>query len=122
MDPQKAKHAAIATKKLRVRKSVSGSAERPRLSVYRSEKHIYGQVIDDDRGVTLVSASSVAKDLRDGVKELSPLEVATKVGEALAEKALAAGITKVAFDRGGRRYGGRVAAIADGARSKGLQF
>ena len=122
MDKQVAKRKALKTRCLRVRKTVSGSAEKPRLAVYRSERHIYGQLIDDIAGRTLVSASTVDKELRDAVKDLAPTECAGKVGEMLAQRAQAAGISKVAFDRGGRRYAGRVAALADGARSKGLQF
>lgn len=122
MDTIRAKRDAIARKKLRIRKAVEGDAERPRLSVYRSEQHIYGQVIDDLTGKTLVATSSVAKDLRASLDGIKPIEVAKRVGEALAEKALAAGITKVVFDRNGRRYAGRVASLADGARGKGLQF
>lgn len=122
MEKNRAKWAAIATKKQRIRKTVEGSAERPRLSVYRSEAHIYGQIIDDISGKTLASASSVAKELRDQVKDLKPLDAAKAVGEALALKAQKAGITQVVFDRNGRRYGGRIQALADGARGKGLQF
>jgi large subunit ribosomal protein L18 len=122
MSKQSTKWAAIDTKKRRIRKSVSGDASRPRLSVYRSEKHIYGQVIDDISGRTLVAASTVTKDLRDAVKDLGPIDQAKAIGEAIAAKAIAGGITQVVFDRNGRRYGGRLAAFADGARSKGLQF
>lgn len=122
MDKNRAKWAAIATKKQRIRKTIEGNAERPRLSVYRSETHIYGQIIDDITGRTLASASSLAKDLRDRVKDLKPLDAAKAVGEALAEQAQKAGITKVVFDRNGRRYGGRIQALAEGARGKGLQF
>lgn len=122
MDRNTAKQASIARKRRRIRKKVSGDQARPRLSVYRSERHIYGQIIDDDAGSTLVAVSTNSKDLRESVKSLKPLEAATKVGEALAEKAKAAGIEAVVFDRGGRRYAGRVAALADGARAKGLQF
>lgn len=122
MEKNRAKWAAIATKKQRIRKTVEGNAERPRLSVYRSEVHIYGQIIDDISGKTLVSASSLAKELRDRVKDLKPLDVAKAVGEALAEKAQKAGVTQVVFDRNGRRYGGRIQALADAARGKGLQF
>lgn len=111
------KQQGLQRKRLRIRKTVSGKAERPRLAVYRSEKHIYGQLIDDDRGVTLLATSS-----RIGAPAGKPVEVARQVGEALAEKALAAGITCVVFDRGGRRYAGRIAALAAGARAKGLQF
>ncbi|MHC5067093.1 MAG: 50S ribosomal protein L18 [Planctomycetota bacterium] len=122
MDKNIIKRQAIIRKQRRIRKKVAGSATRPRLSVYRSEAHIYGQVIDDDSGRTLVATSTLAKDLRDAVKELSPTDAARKVGEVLAEKAVAAGVSTVVFDRGGRNYAGRVAALAEGARSKGLQF
>ncbi len=116
------KRQAIASIKARIRKRLSGDAARPRLSVYRSEKHIYGQIIDDVSGRTLASASTVAKDLAAQVKELSPLDAAKAVGEAIAAAAQAKGITSVAFDRNGRRYGGRLKALADAARAKGLQF
>jgi large subunit ribosomal protein L18 len=119
---QKTKRQAIATKKLRIRKRVSGSTERPRLSVYRSEQHIYGQIIDDTTGRTLFAASTMAKDLRDKAKDLKPQAAAKLVGEALAAKAIAGGVTKVVFDRNGRRYGGRLQALAEAARGKGLQF
>jgi large subunit ribosomal protein L18 len=122
MDKNRAKWVAIATKKQRIRKTLEGDAARPRLSVYRSEAHIYGQIIDDITGKTLVAASSVAKDLRDRLKDLKPMDAAKAVGEALAEKAQKAGVTKVVFDRNGRRYGGRIQALAEAARGKGLQF
>ncbi|MBA2482372.1 MAG: 50S ribosomal protein L18 [Planctomycetes bacterium] len=122
MDNNKAKRQAIATKKLRIRKRVFGDAERPRLSVYRSEGHIYGQIIDDVQGRTLFAASTIAKDVRDQVKGLKPQAAAKVIGEVLAAKAVAGGVTKVVFDRNGRRYGGRLKALADGARGKGLQF
>lgn len=122
MDKQKAKRDAVARIKLRIRKTVSGGPARPRLTVYRSEKHMYAQVIDDVSGKTLVSASTVAKDLREKAKELSPMDAAKLIGEAVAEKATKAGITAVVLDRNGRRYGGRIAALADAARAKGLQF
>ena len=122
MDKNKAKWSAIATKKQRIHKDVFGDAARPRLSVYRSEKHIYGQVIDDVQGRTLFAISDLSKDLREQVKDLDPTAAAKAVGEALAVKALAGGVTKVVFDRNGRRYGGRLLAFAEGARAKGLQF
>ena len=122
MDKNKQKWEAIATKKLRIRKTVSGSKERPRLSIYRSEKHIYGQIIDDESGTTLASASTISKDLREKLKDLDPTAAAKAIGEALASKAQAAGVTKVVFDRNGRRYGGRLQALADAARAKGLLF
>ncbi len=122
MDKNQAKRESIATKKLRIRKNVFGTAERPRLSVYRSEKHIYGQIINDIDGKTLFSASTVAKDLAAQVKDLDPTAAAKAVGEALAAKAVSGGVTAVVFDRNGRKYGGRLAALAEGARSKGLNF
>ena len=103
----------------RVRKNISGTAERPRLNVYRSLNHIYAQVIDDVKGVTLVAASSMDKDF-DGYG--GNVEAAKKVGAKVAEKALAAGIKQVVFDRGGYVYHGRVAALAEGAREGGLEF
>lgn len=122
MDKNRAKAAAISKKRRRIRKKISGSSNRPRLSIYRSEKHIYGQLIDDEAGRTVLSCSSIAKDLKPGLSGKNAVEVAEAVGQALAEKAQAAGITQAVFDRGGRRYAGRVKALADGARSKGLQF
>ena len=122
MDKNIVKDKALQKKRRRVRKSVSGDADRPRLSVFRSERHISCQVIDDECGKTLVSASSLGKELRASLSGMKPTEVAGKIGEAVAEKALAAGVTKVVFDRNGRKYTGRIQALADGARSKGLQF
>ena len=103
----------------RVRKKVQGSAERPRLAVFRSAKHIVAQVIDDVAGVTLASASTLEKDF-DGYG--GNIDAATKVGTLAAERAKAAGVTKVVFDRGGNRYHGRVKALADAARDAGLDF
>lgn len=103
----------------RVRKNISGTAERPRLNVFRSLNHIYAQVIDDVKGVTLVSASSMDKGFEGNG---SNCEGAKAVGKAVAEKALAAGIKEVVFDRGGYLYHGRVAALAEGAREGGLEF
>jgi len=122
MEKNKAKWASIAKKKQRIRKTIEGNAERPRLSIYRSESHIYGQVIDDLAGKTLAAVSTVSKDLRDQVKDLKPMDAAKAVGEALAAAAAKAGVTKVVFDRNGRRYSGRIQALADAARGKGLQF
>lgn len=106
----------------RVRKNISGTAARPRVAVYRSLADIYVQVIDDEAGVTLVSASSIDKELRPTLTGLKKAEQAAKVGEALAERAKAKGITSVVFDRGGFRYMGRVKALAEGARKGGLEF
>ena len=102
--------------KYRVRKNVNGTAERPRLSVFRSNKQIYAQVINDVTGTTLASASSL------GLETMPKIEQAQKVGALLAEKAKAAGITSVVFDRNGYLYHGRVKALADAAREGGLNF
>jgi len=107
---------------LRVRKKVFGTAQKPRLSVYRSLKHIYGQLIDDTRGVTLLAVSSLTKDLREQLRGKKKTEQAMIVGEYLGKKALEKGITQVVFDRGGFLYHGRVKAFADGARKAGLKF
>lgn len=106
----------------RVRKNLVGSAERPRLNVFRSLSGIYAQVIDDQAGNTLVSASTVDRDLREKMKGLKKAEQAKLVGQAVAERAKNKGIQAVVFDRGGYRYSGRVKALADGAREGGLQF
>jgi large subunit ribosomal protein L18 len=102
----------------RVRKKVRGSAARPRLSVFRSSRHVYAQLIDDVHGQTLVAASTIETDARRG--PTATVDAAKAVGERLGERAKAAGITSVVFDRGGFRYHGRVAAVADGAREAGL--
>ncbi len=104
----------------RVRKKVSGTPERPRLAVFRSNRHIVAQVIDDRAGVTLAAASTVEASFGDGAT--GNIDAATKVGQQVAERALAAGITKVVFDRGGARYHGRVAALATAAREAGLEL
>ena len=106
----------------RVRKKVSGTADRPRLNVYRSLDNIYAQVIDDSTGNTLVSASTVDKELRADLASLKKSEQAKAVGKAVAERALAKGIKEVVFDRGGYPYHGRVKALADGSREGGLVF
>jgi large subunit ribosomal protein L18 len=102
----------------RIRRKVRGSTERPRLAVYRSLNHIYAQVIDDERGQTIVSASTTEKDLRGGTG--GNIEAAERVGRTIAERALAAGVTSVVFDRGGYLYHGRVKALTDAARAAGL--
>jgi len=102
----------------RIRRKVRGSTERPRLAVYRSLNHIYAQVIDDERGLTLASASTTEKDLRGGTG--GNIEAAERVGRTIAERALAAGIKSVVFDRGGYLYHGRVKALTDAARAAGL--
>ena len=102
----------------RIRRKVRGSTERPRLAVYRSLNHIYAQVIDDERGQTLASASTTEKDLRGGTG--GNIDAAQRVGRTIAERALAAGINSVVFDRGGYLYHGRVKALTDAAREAGL--
>ncbi len=109
-------------RKARVRKKVSGTPERPRLSVYRSNKHIYAQIIEDVEGKTFVSASTLSKEIRDEVKGLKKVDAARRVGELIGRLAKEKGIEKVVFDRSGYLYHGRVRALADGARSAGLKF
>lgn len=106
----------------RIRKHVSGTAQRPRLAVFRSNKAIYAQVIDDEQGKTLVAASSLDKAIKVECKDKTGIEAAALVGKSLAERALAAGITTVSFDRGGYLYHGRVKSLADAAREGGLVF
>ncbi|NDC62653.1 MAG: 50S ribosomal protein L18 [Planctomycetia bacterium] len=106
----------------RVRNSIRGTAERPRLSVFRTHKHIYAQVIDDSSGRTLVSASSMDRQIREAVGFGGNKQAAEAIGRAVAERAKAAGLTKVCFDRGEFRYHGRVAALAEAARAAGLEF
>jgi large subunit ribosomal protein L18 len=106
----------------RIRMKIAGTAERPRLNVFRSLDHIYVQVINDEAGQTLVSASTIDKQLRSDMAGKSKKEQATLVGKALAERAKEAGIEQVIFDRGGFLYHGRVKALADGAREGGLNF
>ena len=109
-----------ARRHFRVRKHLVGTAERPRLVVTRSLRHITAQIVDDGKGFTLVSASSMDASIRGDEGDKSAL--AAKVGALLAERATAAGITKVVFDRGGNRYAGRIAALAGAAREAGLEF
>jgi large subunit ribosomal protein L18 len=106
----------------RVRKSVLGTAERPRLSVFRSLRHVFAQLVDDATGRTLVSASSLSKEMRGSVGGQKKQDVSKAVGLLLAQKAKAAGIEAVTFDRGGYLYHGRVKALAEGAREGGLKF
>jgi large subunit ribosomal protein L18 len=122
MANKKSRAQARKRRHIRVRKQVHGTAQRPRLNVYRSLNEIYVQVIDDDKGHTLASASSIDKELRKKAKGLNKKEQAVLVGETIAERAKKKGIKEVVFDRGGYKYIGRVAALADGAREKGLQF
>lgn len=106
----------------RLRKRLAGTPERPRLCVFRSLKHIYAQVIDDEAGVTLTAASSLDKSLADTLKSGGDQEAAKSVGKLIAEKALAKGINTVVFDRGGHIFLGRLKALADAAREAGLKF
>ncbi len=106
----------------RVRTKIEGTAERPRLSVYRSLGHIYAQVIDDRSGKTLVSASSIDAETKKSLKGGGNVAAAKVIGKTVAERAKAAGVSKVVFDRGGYKYHGRVKALADAAREAGLQF
>ncbi|NDJ77002.1 MAG: 50S ribosomal protein L18 [Chloroflexi bacterium] len=115
-------HIARKRRHRRVRAKISGTPERPRLNVYRSLNNIYAQVIDDIAGHTLVSASTIDRELRGQVEGKSKQEVAKMVGELVARRAQDAGIKTVVFDRGGYKYHGRVKAVADGAREAGLEF
>jgi large subunit ribosomal protein L18 len=107
---------------IRVRRKLAGTSERPRLNVFRSLKHIYAQVIDDVDGRTLASASTVDSELIAGLSGKTKKEQAVAVGKAVAERAVAAGVTQVVFDRGGYLYHGRIQALAEGAREGGLKF
>ena len=109
-------------RKIRVRKKILGSTDRPRLSVFRSLKHIYAQIIDDTKGTTLVSASSLDVDLRSTLTDKDKSEVSSLVGKNLAHRASKDGISQVVFDRSGFKYHGRVKSLAEGAREGGLKF
>jgi large subunit ribosomal protein L18 len=119
-DKSKQKRDGRTRRHARVRKQVHGTPERPRLAVFRSNRHVVAQVIDDRAGRTLATASTLETDLRSG--STSNCEAAAKIGTLVAERAKAAGIDTVVFDRGGFRYHGRVAALADAAREAGLEF
>ncbi|MBY0526737.1 MAG: 50S ribosomal protein L18 [Gemmataceae bacterium] len=122
MDHQKAKQRRQLRRRHHVRRGITGTAERPRLTVFRSSKHIYAQLIDDLSGATLAAASSAAKDVKSGTPYGGNVNAAKAVGKRLAEAAKEKGILKAAFDRGHYRYHGRVKALADAAREGGLQF
>jgi len=122
MDKNTAKTQAHLKRKKRVRKKLWGTVERPRLSIFRSARHIYAQIINDDQGLTLVAASSVSQETKGQVIEGAKKGIAKKVGEILAERALAKDIREICFDRGGYKYHGRVRSLAEGAREKGLDF
>ena len=109
-------------RKLRIRRKMSGTADKPRLSVFRSAKHIYAQVVDDAAGKTLAHFSTLSKDVRDSVKESNKTDAAKAVGSAVAKALLAKGVKKIVFDRNGYMYHGRIKALADAAREAGLKF
>ena len=112
----------LERRRRRVRQVVLGTAERPRLNVFRSATHIYAQIIDDVRGSTLAAASSLDKSIRTSVKSTGGIEAAKAVGKLIADRAKSAKVTAVVFDRGGRMYHGRVKALADASREGGLTF
>ena len=112
----------LKQRRRRVRKTITGTAERPRLNVFRSSAHIYAQVINDIEGKTLAAASSLDKSLRTSLKSTSSIEAAKAVGKLIASRAKAANVNTVVFDRGGRMYHGRIKALADASREEGLQF
>lgn len=122
MDRAKEKRRARQLRHERVRKKLYGTSERPRLSVFRSLKHIYAQVIDDTQGRTLVSASTLDAEVRTEIQGKTKTGQAEVVGEVLARRAQSAGIQQVVFDRGGYRYHGRVKSLAEAARKAGLEF
>ena len=109
-------------RKLRIRRKMNGTSDKPRLSVFRSAKHIYAQVVDDVAGTTVAHASTLSRDVRTDITEASKLDAAKKVGQSIAKLLLAKGIEKVVFDRNGYLYHGRVRALADAAREAGLKF
>jgi len=109
-------------RKKRIRRTISGTATLPRMTVYRSLNHCYVQLVDDQSGKTLLGLSTISKDIKGELAKTGNIDAARKLGEALAERALKLDISKVVFDRNGFLYHGRVKAIADGARAKGLQF
>ena len=106
----------------RVRRKIAGTGECPRLCVFRSNKNMYAQIIDDEKGVTIVAASTLEPEVKAAVESGAGKDAAKAVGQAVAKKAVDAGITEVVFDRGGYRYHGRVRALADAAREAGLEF
>ncbi len=122
MDRLKKKNLAQSTRKRHVRQKVSGTNQRPRLSVFKSVNHIYAQLIDDEKSVTLAAASTLAPELKESVPQGGNVSAAQKVGELIAHKAKEYQIESVVFDRGGNLYHGRVKALADAAREGGLKF
>lgn len=122
MSPKLDRRSARLRRHKRVRKKVFGTPERPRLSVFKSIKHTYAQIIDDENAVTLVSASTLSPDVRDKISDSNSIEAAKTVGEAIGRKAIEKNITSVIFDRGGYLYHGKVRALAKAAREAGLTF
>ncbi|MHC4778542.1 MAG: 50S ribosomal protein L18 [Planctomycetota bacterium] len=122
MDPNKRKSRRRIRRQRRIRKKVIGTAEKPRLSVFRSLKHFYGQVIDDEKGHTILACSTLDKSIKGQLGVGGNREAAQIVGREIAKKALAAGLKKVAFDRGGFKFHGRIKAMAEAARKEGLVF
>jgi large subunit ribosomal protein L18 len=122
MNRQQTKRVQRQRRRRRVRRKVYGTPERPRLSVYRSLRHMYAQIVDDTSGRTLAAASTLSGDVREGLEKTGNCEAAAAVGRRLAEKAGAHGVRAVVFDRNGMRYHGRVKALADAAREAGLNF
>ena len=122
MSPRVTKKSAWIRRKYRVRKKVRGQAECPRLNVYRSNRHIYAQIIDDNSGQTQITASTLSPEFKGTAKNTGNIEAAKQVGMLIAKKCLEKQITKVVFDRGGFLYHGRVKALAQSARENGLQF
>ena len=122
MKPEVNRRKARERRRAHVRKRIVGTPERPRLNVFRSLNHIYAQVIDDSRGHTIASASTIDKEVRGQIVGMSKTEQAQVVGRVVAERALAKGVKKVVFDRAGYKYHGRVKALAEAAREAGLEF
>ncbi len=122
MSSQAQKEMARLKRKVRVRKKIKGTAERPRLNVFKSAKHIYAQLIDDKSGATLAAASTLMEEVNSGLKYSGNINAARKVGAEIAKRALAKDITMVVFDRNGFLYHGRVKAVAEAARENGLSF
>ena len=122
MDAQSKKRARLRRRRYHIRRAVQGTAQRPRLSVYRSLANIYTQIVDDQQGKTLVSVTSLTPEVRESCPYGGNVKAAEAVGALVAQRALEAGIKKVVFDRGGRKYHGRVKALAEAARKAGLEF
>ena len=116
------KNKARKRRHVRVRRKVAGTSARPRLNVFRSTKHIYAQVIDDSKGITLASASTLDPELKDAVSHGGNIDAASQVGALVAKRAIEKGVKEVVFDRGGYLYHGRIQALADAAREAGLEF